>query len=132
MVYQLDDGTLWTHATQSITNNFDLTTLSASLFGLQATAHIQYGGKVYVRGGPQHFSGACGGVYDEGVTRNIAQFYKNITQGNHENPSVQRAVDGTLTAILGREAAARGKYLTMDDLIKENKRLEVDLKGLKA
>ena len=132
VVYQLDDGTLWTHATQSISNNFDLTTLSASLFGLEATAHIQYGGKVYVRGGPQFYSGACGSIYDDGAIRNIAEFHKSISQGHHENPSVQRAVDGTLTAILGREAAARGQYMTMEDLIKENKRIEVDLKGLKA
>jgi len=132
VVYQLDDGTLWTHATQSITNSFDLTTLSASLFGLEATAHIQYGGKVYVRGGKQHYSGTCGSIYDDGAIRNVARFHKDITDGIHENPSVQRAVDGTLTALLGREAAARRCYLTMDDLIKENKRLEVDLKGLKA
>jgi len=132
VVYQFDDGMLWTHATQSITNDFDLTTLSASFFGLQNTAHVQYGGKVYVRGGPQHYSGACGGVFDEGVVRNVAQFHKNIVEGHHENPSVQRAVDGTLTGILGREAAARGRYLTMDELVKENKRLEVNLKGLKA
>jgi len=66
------------------------------------------------------------------VVRNVAQFHKNIVEGHHENPSVQRAVDGTLTGILGREAAARGRYLTMDELVKENKRLEVNLKGLKA
>ena len=50
----------------------------------------------------------------------------------YDNPTVRRAVDGTLTAILGREAAARGRYLTMDELIKENKRLQVDLHGLKT
>jgi myo-inositol 2-dehydrogenase / D-chiro-inositol 1-dehydrogenase len=132
VVYQLDDGTLWTHSTQSITNNFDLTTLSASLLGMEATAHICYGGKVYVRGGSQSYSGTCGSVYDDGANRNIAEFYKNITEGHHENASVRRAVDGTLTAILGRDAAARGGCLTMDELIKENKRLEVSLKGLKA
>jgi hypothetical protein len=42
-----------------------------------------------------------------------------------------RAVDATLTAILGREAAARGAKLTMDELLKENKRLELNLAGLK-
>ena len=40
--------------------------------------------------------------------------------------------DGTLTAILGREAAARRKRLTMGELLKENKALKVDLSGLKA
>jgi hypothetical protein len=40
-------------------------------------------------------------------------------------------VDGCLIAILGREAAARKTRLTMDELIKENRKLEVDLQGLK-
>jgi len=44
---------------------------------------------------------------------------------------VRRAVDGCLTCILGREAAARGGILTMEQLLTENRRLEVDLKGLK-
>lgn len=59
-------------------------------------------------------------------------FYASITEGRFENPTVQRAVDGTLTAILGREAAARRRYLTMDELIKENNALEYDLTGLKV
>jgi hypothetical protein len=41
-------------------------------------------------------------------------------------------VDSHLTAILGREAMARKTWLTMDELIAENKKLEVDLRGLKA
>jgi predicted dehydrogenase len=130
VVYQLDDGTLWTHSTQAITNSFDVTTLSASFFGLEATAHIQYGGKVYVRGGRSSFAGTCGDIYLEGAVENIADFHRNIVQGHFENPTAQRAVDGTLTAILGREAAARKRFLTMDELVKENRRLAVDLKGL--
>jgi hypothetical protein len=35
------------------------------------------------------------------------------------------------SAILGREAGDRGGRLTMADLLKENKRLTVDLSGLK-
>jgi hypothetical protein len=41
-------------------------------------------------------------------------------------------VDGCLTCILGREAGIRHGKLTMDELLKENKKLEVNLKGLKA
>ena len=41
-------------------------------------------------------------------------------------------MDGTLTAILGREATARRRYLTMEELLRENKKLEVDLTGLKS
>ena len=132
VVYEMADGTLWTHVTQSINNNIDLTTLSASIFGMEATAHLQYGGKSYVRGGAKHYSGKSGSPFDEGVLKNIAEFHKNIVEGHYENPSARRAVDGTLTAILGREAAARRCFLTMDDLIRENKRLEVNLEGLKV
>jgi predicted dehydrogenase len=132
VVYEFDDGVLWTHIVHAMDDNADVTTLSASLFGLSATAHIQYGGKVYVRGGPKHYVGNCGSIYDDGAARNVAEFYRSIAEGHFENPTVRRAVDGTLTAILGREASARRRYLTMDELIKENKRLEVDLSGLKA
>jgi hypothetical protein len=60
------------------------------------------------------------------------EFYRNITEGRCENPTVKRAVDGHLTAILGREAAYRQGRLTMDELLKENKRLELNLSGLKS
>ena len=38
----------------------------------------------------------------------------------------------TLATILGREASERNTKLTWDEVIRENKRLEVDLTGLKA
>jgi hypothetical protein len=41
-------------------------------------------------------------------------------------------VDGCLARILGREAAARGTELTMEQLLKENHTLQPDLTGLKA
>jgi hypothetical protein len=45
---------------------------------------------------------------------------------------VQAAVDSALVSILGREAAARRTTVTMADILKENRRLEVDLGGLQA
>jgi myo-inositol 2-dehydrogenase / D-chiro-inositol 1-dehydrogenase len=132
VVYEFGDGTIWTHVTQALDNDFDVTTLSASFFGTQATGHLTYGGKVYVRGGKMHYSGQTTTVYNAGVVRNIATFHRNITEEHFENANVQRAVDGHLAAILGREAAARHGRLTMAELLKENKKLEVDLKGLRS
>lgn len=132
VIYELADGATWTHVTQSLDNEWDVTTLSGKIFGSTATAHVQYGGKVYLKGGPKNYVGKVGDVFVEGVERNIATFYRNITGGHFDNETVQRAVDGHLTAILGREAAARRRYVTMDELIQENKRLTVDLSGLKA
>ena len=132
VVYEFDDGVLWTHVVHALNDNADLTSLSASFFGQAATGHIQYGGKVYVRGGDKHYVGTCGSIYDQGAIRNIATFYESIAEGRFGNETVKRAVDGTLTAILGREAAARRRYLTLEELVRENKRLDVDLSGLKA
>jgi hypothetical protein len=71
-------------------------------------------------------------LYEAGVQRNVAEFYRNITEGRCENLTVKRAVDGHLTAILGREAAYHQGRLTMDELLKENKRLKLNLSGLKS
>lgn len=43
-----------------------------------------------------------------------------------------RSIDGCLACILGREAAERGIDLNMEQVLKENRKLEVDLTGLKA
>jgi myo-inositol 2-dehydrogenase/D-chiro-inositol 1-dehydrogenase len=132
VVFQYEDGVIWNHATNALSNNCDMPPLTASFFGMQATGRIQYWGKACVRGGPRHCVGEIGSIYDDGVVRNVADFYRNITGGHFENPTARRAVDGTLTAILGREAASRRSYLTMDEVIKENKKLEVDSRGLKV
>jgi hypothetical protein len=102
------------------------------VYGTTANALISYWGKASLRGGSQEYSGQVKNLYHDGIVRNIATFYENVTNGRFENPTARRAVDGALTCILGREAASRRTRLTMDDLIKENQRLEVDLTGLKA
>jgi len=55
-----------------------------------------------------------------------------VLEGRHDNPTVRQAVDGVLISILGREAGDRGVRVTMDDILRENKKLPVDLTGLKA
>ena len=92
-----------------------------------------YYDKVYIRGGEKHYVGNVSKtIYIDGPKANVAAFYRNVTEGHFENPSMARAVEGHLTAILGREASARNIKLTMVQLLRENKKLEVNLKGLKA
>jgi len=132
ITYEFDDGLVWTHRCQALKNAQDML-IRCEVYGNAAYAHINYWGKSYLRGGPKQFGGGpITSLYDQGAIRNIATFYQNIT-GNHcENPTVQLAVDDALTAVLGREAAARGKELTMQEILTENLALEFDLKGLKA
>ncbi len=133
VVFELPDGTCWTHHTQLLKNNAVMYNLAADLMGLEATAHIAYTGQVFVRGGAKHYSGtAAGGIYEDGARANIAEFYRCVTQGEFDNATAHRSVDCTLTGILGREAMLRKKWLTMDELIKEGKTREVNLRGLKV
>jgi myo-inositol 2-dehydrogenase/D-chiro-inositol 1-dehydrogenase len=131
VTYECPDGLLWSHQSFNIPDHGR--SLVANIHGELASAQISYWGKSFLRGGSKHFGGGeVASLYDQGANRNIADFYRAIVEGQCDNPTVQRAVDGTLTAILGREAAARGTRLTMEQLIQENRKLEVDLSGLKV
>ncbi len=132
VIYHYADGLVHNHFGQGLANNND-GTLLATFHGPLANAQINYFGKSFVRGGPKHYGGGpVENLYEAGAVRNIATFYNHVTDGKFENRTVPRAVDGVLTCVLGREAAARKTILTMDELLKENKKLEVDLTGLKA
>lgn len=132
VTYEFEDGLLWTHRCQALANELEWA-LNAEIFGEKATARLSYRGKSYLRGGPQHYGGGeVVSLYDQGAIRNIATFYDNITQGRFDNPTVQQAVDDALTAVLGREACLRRCPLTMQELIRENKKLEFDTSGLKT
>ena len=63
---------------------------------------------------------------------NINEFHDAVTKGDCSNPTVVPSVRSNLTAILGREAAYRREELTLAALLKEGKKLEPNLKGLKA
>lgn len=132
VVYEFDDGLVLNHAAVALPNKAQ-SALTCQVYGTEAHAQINYWGNAFVRGGSREFEGGnINNLYTEGALRNIATFHDDIVHGRHENPTVQRAIDGCLVTILGREAAARKVRMTLDALIKENKRLEVDLSGLKA
>jgi myo-inositol 2-dehydrogenase/D-chiro-inositol 1-dehydrogenase len=71
-------------------------------------------------------------LYPRGAERNIDAFHKAVTTGDTTNPTIEPSINSTLTTILGREATRRRTKLTLEELLKENRRLEPDLKGLKA
>lgn len=132
VVYQYANGVVHNHFGQGL-NNAAESALQVVCHGPGAHAQINYWGKAFVRGGPQQYNGGTiENLYDAGATRNIASFHQQICAGDFTNATVRRAVDGCLACILGREAAERGMVLTMEQLLKENRRLEVNLEGLKA
>jgi len=69
---------------------------------------------------------------NSGIKHNLDTFHQSITNGIYENPTVEPSVNATLACILGREAVGRKTELTWDELIRDNRKIEVDLTGLKA
>ena len=132
VVYLFDDGTMWCH--QGVLGAYHdwikTGRLTASLQGTQGTACLSYAGKSYVRGGPRHFSGGVPNP-EASVRINIDEFRQAIDAGDYSNAQVTRAVDSNLTAILGREAAARRDRITLEALLAERRALSPDLTGLK-
>ena len=132
VVYEYADGLVHEHSGLALPNGAD-GELSCKIFSPTAHAFVRYWRKAHfhVRG-QKEMTAEVVDLYPAGAKRNIATFYADVTTGRFENPTIRRAVDGCLTCILGREAAARGIRLTMDELLKENKQIELDIGGLKV
>jgi predicted dehydrogenase len=131
VIYEYADGLVHNHFGQALPNRL-AGELSCRVNGQKGYALINYWGKSQMRSDDDGFNGEVANLYEAGATRNIAAFYENVVAGRCENPTARRAVDGALTCILGYEAGARHGRLTMEELLKENKRLQVDLNGLRT
>jgi myo-inositol 2-dehydrogenase/D-chiro-inositol 1-dehydrogenase len=136
VMYTFDDGMVWNHQSPKGTSDNWFTpngSLVTEIQGKDASARISYWGKAYVRGGKQYYNGGTvEDLYEAGAVRNIATFYNSVVKGQYSNETVQKAVDSVLVCVLGREAAARHAGVTMGQVLKENRKLEINLKGLKA
>ena len=105
---------------------------TASAYGRDGYIETSYTGTSFVRGNKGGYKGGpATNLYVEGIKRNLGTFYKNVTGGIYDNSTVEPSVNSTLVTILGREAGARNSLVTWDQLLRENKRVELDLKGLK-
>ena len=102
------------------------------MFGSKGVLETEYGGQVIIRGENFYRGGRSPGIFKEGAVVNIATFHKNITSGNFDNPTVAPSVRSNLLTILGRTAAYEGRKVNWGEIIKSDKKLEANLKGLKA
>jgi len=104
------------------------------MFGSKGVLETEYGGQVLIRAKGEDFyrGGRSPGIYKEGAVVNIATFHKNITGGNFDNPTVAESVRSNLLTVLGRTAAYEGRKVTWNEIIRSKKKLDANLKGLKA
>lgn len=134
ITYEFADGLIWTHTgrhANGLTGPDD--PLATCEFLGSAYMKIGYGGRALIRGGSKHYAGGTiDDLYKAGAVRNIASFHQQITEGNFANETVRMGVDSCLATILAREACLRKGRMTMEELLKANHKLEVDLTGLKT
>jgi myo-inositol 2-dehydrogenase / D-chiro-inositol 1-dehydrogenase len=133
VIFEYADGLIYEHSGQIMSNGFD-SEYACKVCGQAAHAVVNYLHKAHFhrRGAEPIIDAEVVNLYEAGAVRNITAFHQAVSRGKFENPTVKRAVDGCLTAILGREAGLRHGRLTMEDLLKTNRRIEVDLRGLKG
>ena len=131
ITYNFEDGSILSHRGDHLRNtNGGIRCEAYGQFGFCKT---NYGGKSWANGNKGGFRGGeVKNLYRQGAIRNIAAFHKSITSGQYDNSTVAPSVDSTLATILGRQAANKGRPVTWDEMIKENKRIELDLSALKA
>jgi predicted dehydrogenase len=131
VLFEFPDGMILNHRGKHLPNQtgFDV---YCQVQGRDGYAQFGYGGKATIRSSEDAFEGESVNLYEAGAVRNIATFYEDVVAGRHTNPTVTRSVDGVLTTMLTREAGLRRTRMTMEELLRENARLEVDLRGLKA
>jgi hypothetical protein len=101
-------------------------------YGTEGCIDTDYFGSVWIRGNEPYKGGSTGNLYTEGAQVNIQEFHQAITQRQYANPTVAPSVRANLTAVLGREAGYRREEVTLAELVRENRRLEFDARGLKG
>ena len=125
-----DDLTLSFTCIQSIPMVKD--EIRARVFGAGGFIDADYYSGVTLRGPETAVRGTVGDLYTSGAVVNINEFHDAIIKGDCSNPTVVPSVRSNLTAVLGREAAYRRDELTLAALLKQGKKLEPNLKGLKS
>jgi predicted dehydrogenase len=102
------------------------------MFGSKGVLETAYGDQVIIRGENFYRGGKSPGIYKEGAVANIKTFHQSIVEGKFDNPTVAPSVRSNLVTILGRTAAYTGRKVSWKRLLKNNEKLEANLKGLKS
>lgn len=132
VTYRFENGLILNHRGEHIRNTHGFQ-CSCFAFGQDGYMETNYAGKVWIRGNRGGYRGGeVTNLYNGGIAGNLDTFYKSIVKGVYDNPTVAPSVDSTLATILGREAAQRNTMLTWRQMIKENRKVELNLTGLKA
>jgi len=132
ITYEFPNGLILNHRGEHLKNRSEF---RSECFAQGRDGYLEsgYQSRVRILGNRTGYRGGdVVGLYQRGAERNIDAFHQCVTEGITDNATIEPSVNATLATILGREAARRRTKLTWDEMIRENRRLDVDLSGLKA
>jgi myo-inositol 2-dehydrogenase/D-chiro-inositol 1-dehydrogenase len=130
--YELANGMILQHQGRSFVDMVSIPDFCSCMsHGQAGNALLGYAGVAELINSTTAFKENVVNLYEMGARRNIATFHQLIQQENYSNATVPHAVESALTTILGREAGLKRVKIILTQLKKENKRLEVNLRGLK-
>ena len=132
ITYQYEDGLIHNHIGEHA-RNMSPGQIHCEAWGDKGYAEISYGKKAHIRSNKGIYKGGeVKNLYVAGINSNLDKFETAVRESNYKNDTLERGVDSALATILGREAGMRNGMLTMDEMIRENKKYEFDTTGLKA
>ena len=100
--------------------------IGCRVFGPDGSVDTHYFGEVSIIGNNPYQGGPVESLFANGVTNNIAEFHRAITEGDYSNPTVEPSVRSNLTTILGRTAAYKQREVTWKEVIQANEKWEFD------
>lgn len=131
VTYQFRNGLLLNHYSEHFRDMHD--SLDCYAHGLDGHAEMRYWGKSWIRSNKKPYRGGeANSLYTDGIKRNLDTFHEQVMKGDTSNPTALASINSTLMCILGREAAENNGELSWDEMMKKNRKREVDLTGLKS
>jgi len=132
ITYEFPNGLILNHRGEHLKNRSEFRS-DCLAHGRDGYLETGYTSRVRILGNRTGYRGGdVENLYPRGAERNIDAFHHCVTHGRYDNPTLEPSVNATLATILGRDAARRRTKLSWDEMIRENRRLEVDLTGLKT
>lgn len=131
MTYEFADGLIVNHRGEHLRNKFEFH-CDCVAHGRDGYLECGYSNSVALHGKQDWPGGKVEDLYVAGARRNIASFHTAIVNQDASNPTVEPSIHANLAVMLGREACLRRSRVTWDEMIKESRRIEPDLRGLKA
>ena len=129
LTFDFADGRIWSHQGVHLLSPFWVRAVG---YGAKGIAEIGYTGNARVRlDGRDNDLGEIINLYEAGAVSNIAKFAKAVQNGDITNDTVKIGINANYVTILGRETGKQRNKVTLEGLIRENHRYELDTTGWK-